>query len=1398
MSKFKHLIDALKKAGLEISEHASAKDIVEIVPEDIMLRLRGESNQQFRNALEEVYGNQATREKMMGMDYKGFHGSPSTKIKEFKIDKPNSKELYGKGVYIADNADEANIYADILDQQTGIPDSDKSGAVYPLKMKTGKSFDTLGSVDEKIKTDLKKLIPKEKHKLLNSIEDNHSLLGLIQDNDINMGEFSNILKKNGYDSVDSGQGFKVALDPSQVRSKFAFFNPKFKDSSKIMAGGAGAALMLGDSDEAEASSVPKSKQIAQAFNLSLDEVTKVVKQFGEEPFKILSKYGSAEEVSDAVRKGDKESKAIMSSLEQIYGAKEARKWEISRLVNNPDSQAVKIVKNTTEDLAKANPAFKEQILNDQINTLNNTQQANRIAIKGGAARAEEAAFDPRYKHVGGKGTEYAGIAAIPSLQLSTNPLDTAKSLYEKYSNVKDKVVNYVTDQLMPEQNVPKDSLIRNVGETTMGLVLDPVNLVSGPAGAAIGAGELLLAPEQPLEGYAEGGMVQDMPAFDQTMDIPQERLPAFDETEDASKYETPGQIALTAVEGVAEGLAGPLAPLIQTELGQNPDDIRARAALNPITKGVGEATGLGLGMLTGTGEAAVMSKAGQAITKAAGLAEKTSVLGKIGSKIVQEAVENMVQQGSDEISKVILKDPDASMQSAMGNIGLAGVLGGALGGAMGGTSELWKATAGKKLDTTLNTMYDRMSGKTLFLPEELEASMKAIGVDNDPLLRAAVSKDPNLVNKFNVLKEVQNSEVLASIDNAHKQAEKAVLNTLGVDPNEMMYYSRAEAGNDLLETFKKEYDAKYSPFEKKFKQRNQEAATIIISDDDKIKNVDKLIEDAIMTTGTDSPYFKEFQDYGQRVLAKETVGELDMLKTEINNRIKGLKIGGDYNVINTLNKIKDSISDMQEKQIIKEAKALGKEGLELADSLLKEREMLNKEYSKFASMSDELTNHLGVGDFYGAKTLENKLTDKLSAEQLLNKFSIKNNADFIPFLQQNFPETFKAVTRNEFKEFVKPAFLSAKEGQEINVKKLADLIDKGLAGKKEYVESLISPDTMSMVKSATDVLTGIPSPKSSGTAGWMTKVFDKMPQSALAGAAAIMGQNPLLGYLAGEVAQATGRNIPDAIRLAYLKFMASDKPVQSTAFKAMVEAIHDTYKFENKLGKATKNLFNASVKTVVNDIPDQESRDKLVKKLKKLEENPYALMDSLGNTDLAHYMPNHQASLAASATGAVQYLQALKPQPYKPSVLDKPIEPSEAQKQRYYRALDIAQNPLVVLQHIKDGTLQTSDIEDLNGMYPYLYSKYVTSITNEISNLEAADKQMPYKQRVSTSLFLGQALDTTMQPSSILAAQAVHQQKITNQQQGPAPGASKNTAKLGKINASYMTPLQRAETNKLK
>lgn len=130
---------------------------------------------------------------------------------------------------------------------------------------------------------------------------------------------------------------------------------------------------------------------------------------------------------------------------------------------------------------------------------------------------------------------------------------------------------------------------------------------------------------------------------------------------------------------------------------------------------------------------------------------------------------------------------------------------------------------------------------------------------------------------------------------------------------------------------------------------------------------------------------------------------------------------------------------------------------------------------------------------------------------------------------------------------------------------------------------------------------------------------------------------------------------------------------------------------------------------------------------------------------------------------------------------------------RYNKALDIAQNPTIVLQKVKDGTLQPSDIADLHGMYPDLYKSMSAKLSNAMQSHHADEEPIPYKTKMGMSLFLGQPLDVSMRPESIQAAQP-----IPSQPQQPQQGqkASKSMNSLGKSNKNYMTPNQTAEKDR--
>jgi hypothetical protein len=74
-------------------------------------------------------------------------------------------------------------------------------------------------------------------------------------------------------------------------------------------------------------------------------------------------------------------------------------------------------------------------------------------------------------------------------------------------------------------------------------------------------------------------------------------------------------------------------------------------------------------------------------------------------------------------------------------------------------------------------------------------------------------------------------------------------------------------------------------------------------------------------------------------------------------------------------------------------------------------------------------------------------------------------------------------------------------------------------------------------------------------------------------------------------------------------------------------------------------------------------------------------------------------------------------------------------------------------------------------------------------NASERDDLIPYKTKMGLSLFMGQPVDSSMTPQSIVAAQPVPAQQPQGGQQGP----KKSTDKLGKSTSSYRTASQDAE-----
>lgn len=879
---------------------------------------------------------------------------------------------------------------------------------------------------------------------------------------------------------------------------------------------------------------------------------------------------------------------------------------------------------------------------------------------------------------------------------------------------------------------------------------------------------------------------------------------------DDDKYGTGEQQAKAGVEGFSQGIFGPIAPAVETGLGiAKPEDILGRQNANPWTHGIGQGAGLVASSAAGYGLAPLLGLAGKGAAAATGLGELAAnapLIAKVGSAAVSQAAEMAVLQGGDEVSKMILQDPDTTAQSAIANVGLAGALGGA-GGAFvtGAVSPLWKATAGPKVDSFLTQLTQHLNGDSkVAIPDNLKEALDSMGIELSPVMQSALSGDPKALSLAQELYRGQNSTFMEHLGNLRQQISEKVAQSMGIPLEDIARFSNAEEGSEAMHTFLNEVNEKYEPIAKLLNQRDELASTISIPDEERRDFGSKIMEFAVgdQGPGTDSDAYKIYENYAQRVMAKDTMRGLDQIKTELN-----LKKSLDGNETQAWRKIKGMIEDFQDNQIEKQSAQLEKEGAEhgsaIGRDIIRQRSNTNGQYAQYRKTMQELMDHVGLGNFKGTGTLAQKIREKVSPEDFLKKFSPKNNAEAINFLNENLPETAQHIQQNESKKFLSKFVKTDKGEHEVDYKGLMNAIEGKnglLKGAPEYAQYVLPGDSLKTIQSGKvlhDSIAAITGIKDSGTPGGLSKVFSKFGAGALGTIGWMLGHNPISSAILGELTQRLAVDGPQAIKLATLSFMASDKPIEAAGFKASVDFMHQVVKGQSILNKSVTNLFKAGAAAIPDaKIPDAASLAKLDKLVAQRQDKPNEQVEAMQDGHLGHYMPNHQVAAVQSSTQALQYLQGLKPHDSQLSPLDSKIPPTPAQTARYNRALTIAQSPIMVLQHIKDGTLQSTDIQDLHSMYPALYQQYVQKISNEVSKQQASEEPIPYKTRMSMSLFLGQPMDTSMTPQSIMAAQPQPKASPPQQGGGKPKGKPKSSTSLNKLSNDYSTPGQTAEKDR--
>lgn len=951
------------------------------------------------------------------------------------------------------------------------------------------------------------------------------------------------------------------------------------------------------------------------------------------------------------------------------------------------------------------------------------------------------------------------------------------------------------------------------------------------------------------------------------------------------KYGSGMEQVKAGLEGFAEGVAGPIAPYLETRLGVNPEDIRGRAEEHPGTSTTGKVLGYGAGLMTGVGEGALFERAGVAGMEAAGLGlEGASVANRIGGKALAGSIEMGLLQSGDEVSKTILQDPNQSFQTAVADVGLSSILGAGGGAAFGAISPLWKATKGLALEHSLNSMagdtlrgevqsdmrplvkkllstYGGVSEKSIddylvnheaiqSAPEFAEIYTRAldhIGSINDQVeakaLSAAQAKESFQEFAQGIKDEFRQKGYEASMANTlSKQALKDAQTKLAYDVQQRAL----DAGPSIA--------GAVESLRKGVTDQSQGAYELLAESPKGITLkpfLDKSmgVADAIESEGTleAKAQATKIRNYVQNVW-DQFPGQLEISGIEAKKLIQGLDKVSTYdwnatafdkNLSRGYKQLRHTLDDTLKSTIPEYRKAM--------EPLAKDVNLL-KSLDRYGTEEDAIKAIKGIKnpDRFKTEIPLLKELEKKTGAKFLNEISPYADNEMRAKLMKALPqygEAERAASRLEelknpaSRRSMEEAIHSSEAGvahrmsqEELSValaekNKIKGLTPATLEGKLNTVKSGKNIEAARVLselpgmngKTIPEVLDLLRMKEAfeknatrgskhvnlyASTIGSLAGLLTGGVHGAIGGAGLGAGLGSLVdsggpkavkkildayaerfGGMAGDGGAKSG-----ALH-ALAGFLKSNTNADSEAFKAGAEYVSAIERGQKMITKGTKALFKSGAEVIPTQMIDKNKIEKLDKRVEEFGAHPERLMDVGGKT--AHYLPNHGAAIGETSGRVVQYLNSIRPRVEKASPLDSDLKPSKIEIAGYHRALEIAEQPLAILNAVKGATITPQDITHLKSMYPDLYTKIATGIHQEMSEHVSTEDPIPYRSRLGMSLFLSEPLDSTMTQQAI---QSVQMQSMPEQPQQAQATAVKPTATgmdgLKKMTAMYQTPQQ--------
>lgn len=315
---------------------------------------------------------------------------------------------------------------------------------------------------------------------------------------------------------------------------------------------------------------------------------------------------------------------------------------------------------------------------------------------------------------------------------------------------------------------------------------------------------------------------------------------------------------------------------------------------------------------------------------------------------------------------------------------------------------------------------------------------------------------------------------------------------------------------------------------------------------------------------------------------------------------------------------------------------------------------------------------------------------------------------------------------------------------------------------------------------------------------------------AVAGVGLKVGGLPgeVIGYQAGKLAEkAVNENMSRTSSKYIGPFLI--KMLSSENVQGLSEGINYINALSNgndALNKGIENVFRSGSSQALDFKNSERDRKKLKdfiekggvdSQIKDQSQNPAPSFAAGGQVkpieelDHSNVIADHypeQNILLNTARGRISgYLNSIRPLPNQQKLPYDSTHKDPIKERQYDEAVDLANQPLRILKHVKDGTLISRHMQAFTSMYPELHSEISKRLTKKIvtDQMKEVEKKPPYHVRQAMSLFMGSNLDSSFLPQNITAAQGVFAAQKA-QQQVPA----KKSENPSKIAEQTMTPEQ--------